>query len=269
MIELYDGHVHTLHSTDAGLDNAVQNCIAALRAGLSGIAITDHCDMGTTRDDAWRQRLEASVHDAVDARERFAGRLRVAVGVELGQPLHEPNLAAEALSSASFDVVLGSLHNLKDQSDFFEIGSVHPDKRALLTAYFTETLDMVTHADFDVLTHLTYPFRYLGNGEDTPSVREFEEILRAIFAQLAQRGKALECNLSGLFSPRHGKTMPELWELKLFRACKGELVTLGSDAHRAVNIGREMAYGVDLLRLAGFENQVFYSSRKPHYMPLY
>jgi histidinol-phosphatase (PHP family) len=156
---LYDGHVHTLHSTDAGSDNAVSNCIAGLRAGLSGIAITDHCDMGPTRDEAWRQRLEASVHDAVFARERFAGRLRVAVGIELGQPLQEPNLAAEALSVTSFDVVLGSLHNLTDQSDFFDIGSTHPDKRSLLTDYFEETHDMVKRADFDVLTqhHLPLP----------------------------------------------------------------------------------------------------------------
>jgi histidinol-phosphatase (PHP family) len=269
MIQLFDTHIHTRHSPDAAEDSAPANCICALRAGLSGIAITDHCDMGMMRAENWTQQLELSVKDAVFAREQFAGRLRVAVGIELGQPMHEPQLAAAALGSARFDIVIAALHNLRDQSDFYEIGDAHHDKRGLLENYFEELLDTAQNADFDVLAHITYPFRYFKNSADTPSIRGFEEQLRAIFKVLANRQKALELNLSGLRRPGHNKTMPELWELKLYRACGGRLVTLASDAHQCSHVGHSIERGADILRLAGFEHQCFFSNRNPELISLY
>ncbi|MEG1849918.1 MAG: histidinol-phosphatase HisJ family protein, partial [Oscillospiraceae bacterium] len=261
-VDLFDNHTHSCHSPDASPDSVGALCTAAVRAGLTGLAVTDHCDMGPSRVTDWRRRLDASVLELAQAREQFAGRLSVSVGIELGQPLENLPLALEVLRAARFDVVLGSLHNLPGEEDFYFLGKRRDlDCNALIARYFDGLLDMARWGGFDVLAHLTLPYRYFGYDNGIVSIRSFEEPLRAIFHELAIRGKALELNTSGLTRPNHGRTMPELWELKLFRECGGELVTLGSDAHSAERVGGGLSWGLVLLRAAGFEHQAFYKNR--------
>jgi histidinol-phosphatase (PHP family) len=266
--KLFDSHTHSLHSVDAR-DSVDALCRAALQAGLEGIAITDHCDMGHLRLPDWRERLERSLCDAQDAAGVFSGRLQVRVGIELGQALHEPELSREVLR-LPFDVVLASVHNLRDTDDFFYLsGGGIDQRRRLLDRYFTELLQVAEQADFDVLAHLTYPYRYFGYGDDTPPITEFEQPLRAIFTALSRRNKALELNLSPLRHPGALQpTLPGLWELGLFRDCGGELVTLGSDAHRSEQVGRCLVQGAALLHKAGFSRQVFFRGRHPEFFAL-
>ena len=137
----------------------------------------------------------------------------------------------------------------------------------LLDRYFDELLEMTRWGGFDILAHLTYPYRYLGY-TDTPPITCFEEKLREIFTSLARGGKALELNTSGLVRSPGGRTMPELWELCLFRECGGEFVTLGSDAHRSAHVGGGIREGLELLRAAGFRYQASFSRRRAAAVPL-
>ena len=260
-IAYYDNHLHSCHSFDAS-DSLTDICEVAIRRGLAGISITDHCDFGCHKEPDWRECLLASVEDTLLAKAQFSDVLSVFVGIELGQPLFELPLALEALNTAPFDVVLCSLHNLSDKEGFYFLGDAE-NKEALLWQYFQELLEIVRWNQFDVLTHLTYCCRYFGNATPNPSIRLYEEILRELFKTLAQNGKALELNLSGLYNSRRKKTMPELWELKLFRESGGELVSLGSDAHTAQNVGACLKDGIDLLQTAGFEYQVHFENRLP------
>lgn len=264
---VFDSHMHSLHSPDAaGPVDAL--CRAALQKGLTGIAVTDHCDLGRQRPPDWQERLDGSLRDIQTAADAYRGKLEVRAGVELGQPLHEPELAREVLSRP-LDVVLASVHNLRGIDDFFDLGRGAAKKRELLTRYFDELLTMAEQADFDVLTHLTYPYCYLGYDAGTPPIAEFEEALRAVFSALARRGKALEVNTSRILRPgASGLAMPEAWELSLYRECGGELVTLGSDAHRADWVASGLKEGTALLKRTGFSQQVFFRGRKPFFYPL-
>ena len=47
--------------------------------------------------------------------------------------------------------------------------------------------------------------------------------------------------------------MPTLELLKLYRDCGGRLMTIGSDAHAPVNLGKGIRQGYALLRAAGFD----------------
>lgn len=258
-----DSHIHSFYSVDA-LDSVDALCAAARRAELDGVAVTDHCDLGRYRLPDWRERLRASLRDAQTAARSFSQSLQVFAGVELGQTLHEPALAKEALL-LPFDIVLASVHNLRGTDDFYYLsGCGAGTRRLLLERYFDELLETAETADFDVLAHLTYPYRYFGRTPETPPITDFEAPLRAIFAALARRGKALELNLSPLCRQgEHANTMPGLWELRLFRSCGGELVTLGSDAHHSGHVGGCLTQGAALLRQAGFSHQVFYRQRQP------
>jgi histidinol-phosphatase (PHP family) len=49
-----------------------------------------------------------------------------------------------------------------------------------------------------------------------------------------------------------GKGLPDPAVYALYRQCGGEIVTVGSDAHRAADVGNLVKDGAGLLRAAGF-----------------
>lgn len=270
---LFDQHTHTMRSFD-GREEIRAMTRAAVRAGLSGITITDHCDFGNGQPSLpdREDRVFLSVIDAHGEQTRLGDRLFVGAGVELGQALHEREAAEDLLSQLDrLDFVLASVHNVRDTPDFFDLqarGRV--PMRELLTRYFDELLETARWGKFDSLAHITYPYRYhYADGVEVPPVREFTDRLREIFTILAENGKALEINVSGPCRyGSEGRTMPGLPELKLFRACGGEFVTIGTDAHEARHVGGALTIGVDLARAAGFDYQAVYHNRKPTMVPL-
>ena len=56
--------------------------------------------------------------------------------------------------------------------------------------------------------------------------------------------------------------------LELFRGCGGELVTLGSDAHRPLDVGKGIAQAQELLRACGWRYFTVYQGRKPQQIKL-
>ena len=56
--------------------------------------------------------------------------------------------------------------------------------------------------------------------------------------------------------------------LKRYRELGGEIVTVGSDAHRPEDVGLGMAQSLDLLRELGFRAVNVYRRREPRSIPL-
>ena len=268
-MRLYDQHTHSRNSRESGTISSVEElCRSGMEAGLSGIVVTDHYDIRRRPREVVTEQLRDSVEEILQTRERLDDRFYLGLGIELGEGHHDRSESAAAVALGDFDLVLGSLHNLRDMRDFYYIGKDRIDKRGLFRQYLAEQMEMLHWGGYDVLAHLTYPFRYYMLGVDTPDIREFEEELRVLFTRMAEQGKGLEVNTSGLCRPEHGRTMPELWELRLFRACGGEIVTVGSDAHDHHHVGNGIAAGTELLREAGFCYQALYRQRKPDMIPI-
>jgi len=266
---LYDQHTHSLHSHErASISTVEEMCRGAMENGMAGIAITDHYDLGRRPVEEVTGFIRDSIAEVLAAKEKYSGRFRLALGIELGEGHCDTAESAAALALGDFDLVLGSLHNVRGRRDFSRIGKDFPDKHALFTEYMAEQLEMARWGGYDVLTHLTYPFRYFMQGEGCPEITDFEEELRALFRILAEKGKGLEVNTSGLYRAGHGKAMPDLWELKLFRECGGEIVTTGSDGHDLTEAGRGIREGAELLRAAGFHYQALFKGRKPEWVAL-
>lgn len=56
--------------------------------------------------------------------------------------------------------------------------------------------------------------------------------------------------------------------LELYRDCGGELITLGSDAHRPEDVGKGIAQAQELLRTVGFRYFTVYHRRTPQFIRL-
>jgi histidinol-phosphatase (PHP family) len=92
------------------------------------------------------------------------------------------------------------------------------------------------------------------------------DALDALFTHLAQNGKGLEINTS-TYAER-GYCMPDLDMLTRYRELGGEIVTIGSDAHRAQRIGAHYDAARDLIRAAGLGYVCTYTDHKPTFHPV-
>ena len=269
MVRLYDQHTHSIHSNEKEAVSSVEEmCLGALEQGFAGLAITDHCDMYRDLLNA-EERMRKSVTDICTARETFGDKVFLSMGIELGSGHLNPEESQRFLSMGEFDIVLGSLHAAQGVSTrYSQIAKDAPDKPEMFRDYLDRQIRMAQWGGYDVLSHLTFPCRYFATGGEHLDIRNYEDQLRELFTLMAQSGLGLEVNTSGLYNPSHGVTMPELWELKLFRACGGEIVTVGSDSHSRGRVGCGIVQGMELLKEAGFRYLSVFRQRKPEMVAL-
>ena len=274
---MFDNHSHTQYSGDIpkGQGNSVRElCLAAIEKGLDGIAITDHFDIDGIYDGYFPPLdHEAIARDITESREEFKGKLKLLHGIELGQATHMPDESNVQLQSQPYDIVLGSVHAVRGIIDFADTdiaGMTKNEYTRLWEQYIEEMLDTIAWGNFDVLTHITYPKRYyLGNGiTDFPDIKNkgreyFEPILKAVI----NKGITLECNTSGLRQTM-GECLPNEDLLRFYYELGGRDVTVGSDAHKAKDLGANFNDAVEMLKSIGFDRLAKFELRKKDFYNL-
>lgn len=248
---LADTHTHSNFSSD-GRDGFAAMFKAAQHAGLDELCVTDHCDISKPAPFPAQDRYDAFVN----ARNGNGSPVKFLLGIELGEAIHNTERAEKEIAAAPYDLIIGSCHELRGEKDFYHLRCDSAEEyHRLLKRYFAELLELAEWGRFDVLAHLNYPLRY------TPwcagFLPRYEEEIRELFKILRDTGKGIELNMSG--GPPFGDI------LALWRECGGEIVTVGSDAHRAADVGKNIAAGLELLRGAGFRYVSAFEQRKVHY----
>ena len=266
---LADYHTHSMISFDSEaplMDEAAR----AVELGLKELCVTDHCDLidehgKRVYDFDWSAALE----QYQTVRAAFEGKLKLKLGLELGCANADPTCAAKILSGAQPDFVIGSVHNMTMEAggqDFYYLPFERLEQcyRAL-DNYFDSLLAVSKMPEtYDVLGHIIYPLRYMKNAQDGEvTLERYETLLRALFTTAANAGRGIELNTYC------GRTLEaRLPTLKLYRACGGEIVTIGSDAHRADDIGKGVIQAQQLLKEVGFRYQAIYQQRTAQFVRL-
>lgn len=263
---LFDCHVHSDNSHD-GKDAIELLCKAGVEKNLKGISITDHYELNL--DTAMADRcLKKSFEEAKRAGESFNGRISVLKGIEMGQAIQNIPKAESVLKQYEFDVVIGSLHCDRRMSDYAYVDFLNLDAGLILQHYFEEMLELCRWGGFDTLAHLTYPLRYIaGTYGISVDMKRYEELIREILCTLAEKNLALEINTAGL-RKEIGRTAPTLNYVKLFKELGGELLTFGSDAHNANDLGAGLDTAFKMAEEAGFRYFAVYKNRKACMLPL-
>ena len=281
---LTDMHTHTSFSPD-GKDSLEQMLERAAELGLSAYAVTDHCDCNywysseryskAAEEDsdmfgAGKYSAE-SIEAQYKLKEKYEGRLNFLCGIELGQPLQDIENAEKTASDKRLDFIIGSHHQNKGSKDFYFLRyneMREDDIYSLLDSYFEEMLEMCRWGRFDVLGHLTYPLRYIeGDYGIKTDMNRYGEIIREIFRTLIYSGKGIEINTSGL-RQKYKNTFPDLGDIRLYREMGGEIITVGSDAHRVCDLAAGTEAGIQAAREAGFEYLAYFRERKPQFIKL-
>jgi histidinol-phosphatase (PHP family) len=114
--------------------------------------------------------------------------------------------------------------------------------------FLETTLECVKlHDDFDVLAHLTYLGKATAHiAPRTIPFEEHRELIDEILKVLAQKGKGMEMNTSGV--DRCGDFLPYEPFFRRFKELGGEIVTVGSDAHNALRVGQYTHRACEILK---------------------
>lgn len=258
---MYDYHCHSFYSGDIpkGKGSTFDElCESAVGKGIKEIAVTDHFDIDGIYEGYFPPLDREGIYrDFLLSREKFAGKLSLLLGIELGQASHLPAESEKCLSDYPYDVVIGSIHAVRGIIDFADtdlitIGSA--GREALWEKYLSEMLDTLKWGNFDILAHITYPTRYYRHAgiTDFPDIHsKGREYFKPILREVIERGIALECNTSGLRQGL-GETLPGYDLLKYYFELGGELVTIGSDAHNARDLGADFQSAEKMLSEIGF-----------------
>lgn len=280
---LIDCHTHTHFSPDS--DEAPENMInKAISLGLSAYAVTDHCECNRWYSmehygahengyDTWNfdQNFERSVSCITEMKEKYSGKLNLICGVELGQATHDFEVAEKVVSDKRLDFVIGSMHQLPNNDDFAFIKYENYDYygiMSLIEDYYNELLALCRWGKFDILGHVTYTLRYIeGDAGIKVDMKRFEETIRECFKEVVRHGKGIEINTSGL-RQKYGKPFPDLEILKIYKEVGGEILSLGSDAHCAEDLGKGIKECSELAKQAGFRHIAYFKNRQPNFIKL-
>ena len=258
-----DTHTHTEHSHDSAcrLDDS---CREAVKNGLYGIAVTDHLDTWIWREINAVPAILASVADAKRANKAQQGKLRVFSGIEIGEGMWYPEAAERMTHLCDYDVVLGSVHVIKYRTPFSLYDFTNDTDEQIdtfLRHYFEDLAETAEKMDFDVLTHLTVPVRYIvGKYHKTVHMERYDAVIDHILSTIVRRHIALEINTSSYDAIG---TLPSYTYVRRYRDMGGYLFTLCSDAHAAVNIGHRFDEVIAELKELGIKNLYYYEKRVP------
>lgn len=242
---MFDFHMHSRVSFD-GHDTGETLAKAAQAAGLKEICFTDHLDYDPL-DQMGCMAFDTEAYNAEYDHLTLSG-LKIRRGMEFGMTVDNTAQFREDLKRRPFDFVLGSIHFVDDLDVYFEPWWRGKTVFQAERRYLEATLDCVNlHDDFDVLAHLTY----ISKTHCHPSPRplpyaEHREIIDEILKVLAAKGKGLEMNSSGV--DRCGGFLPTADIFCRFKELGGQIVTIGSDAHRADRVGQYSFEACEILK---------------------
>lgn len=265
---LPDLHLHTYFSADSGCPPESQ-ISRALELGLPEICFTDHMDIGFALPDGKPFTFDPDRYfsELLPLRDACESRLRVGIGVELGlDPAHESEVRAVP-QAAPYDYVIGSVHEIDGMDpyypEYFEKWGEDPGT----VRYFETCLSRIRlFCDFDAFGHLDYVLRYRTRPmEGYPDV--VFDLIDAVLEELIKKGKALEVNSAGI---RKGLGFPNPHAAVIRRYLEkgGRMITVGSDAHAAKDLGADFSVLKALLLSCGVRETVSFRKRRPVFLPL-
>lgn len=267
---MFDYHAHTSFSDDSDADMEAM-ILSAVKKGCSEIAITDHIDLNYP-DPNIQFLMDLPVyHKALERyHEKYRDRIRVVKGIEAGiqHTVHKEN--SDLIRSWPYDFVIGSFHAAEGK-DLYR-GVYYKGKTALqcFRDFYSYTYDCLkAYKDYSVLGHLNIVERYsyfLPPGQIEQVEQEaYLDLVEEILKLIIEDGKGIEVNTS-CFRYHTSKLYPSVEMLKLYKELKGEIITIGSDAHVPEHIGFNFGYMIDVLKTLGFKYLATFERMQPKFV---
>jgi len=265
-MQIHDYHMHTHFSCDSKATMA-EMCKSAIAQEIPEIGFSEHYDMHPLEPcqnwfqaDSWWDELAR-------CRKEFAGRLIIRAGLEVGEPhIYQAETTAMA-AQYPFDYLLGSLHWMGRNSVFDINYFKNHAADVAYSTFFVELEKMTRVGGFDILSHFDVPIRTAHAVYGYYKVEEYEDLIRPILRNCIERGIALDLNTSAL-RKRANVLTPNLETLRWYVALGGERVTLGSDAHKPLDVGAHLDVAIAIAKEAGLRYLTYFQGRQAELRPI-
>ena len=261
-----DFHLHTCFSGDS--DTSPEAMIqAAINYGLESVCITDHHDEDFT-ESGYEIDFETYFPTLKALQEKYKGQIDVRIGMEYGLQPHLGEVCRKLVEKYPFYFVIGSIHLLDGKDMYYRKCFESRTDEAGYRKAFEETFDNLQYvSDYDVLGHLDYVVRYGKEQEREYSYKNNADIIDSILNHLISNGKGLEINTAGW---RYGLPFahPHPDVLKRYHELGGEIITIGSDAHKPGQIAFDFHRVSEVLKVCGFKYYTEFKQRKPIFRQL-
>lgn len=256
---MFDYHMHSDFSADCEVAME-EMVVGAIQKGLTKICFTEHVDYEYPDDSIHFDVNFKKYNETLNhLRSKYGDVITIQKGIEIGVQPHILGQYEQLMKKEAFDFVICSMHTTDRQSlhykEIFEGRTVEE----AFKLYYDEYLACIKNfKQFNVLGHVDLIKRYT----DTPSKELFHDELTAIFDELIPYGKGIEVNTSGV---RYGLShaLPSEDVLKLYKECGGEIITLGSDAHRVSELAFQFRESLELLQSIGFKYITTFDKQEP------
>ncbi len=262
---MFDCHVHCSHSVDSPtlIDDMVN---VAISKGMKYIAFTDHLDRdylyGISINKNIKQLdLPFHITDTLRAKQKYAGQIEIACGVECGYSKMAEEDYLQMLNGCNLDIILNSVHSVNGldcyHSEYFD----GKDKRVAYEKYLIAVMDSINAKyDYDVITHLGYVCRKAPFDNRDMNYSEFADIIDEILKGIILKNVSLELN-----SHNRGTNTPFLPYLSIvdrYIELGGNQFTFGSDAHRIDRVNDKFEVVKDYLLAKGQKYINIYRQRQ-------
>lgn len=268
-MEIYDCHIHSVFSFDGrdSIDDVVEQAIAK---GAKAITITDHT---LPQSDKFKpyEHIKLSAQKTKEAAIKYKDEILVLAGAERSD-IYEAEYK-EPFYDFDLDCILGSVHSAPVIKKYFpenpyksltycsDVADIEFLKQVVKKYYF-RLCELAYYGDVDVITHLTYPFRYInGKANRGIDIKEYYKDIDEVLKGVIETGKTLEVNTSGRAS-KWNEFMPNAEILKRYYKMGGKSISIGSDAHKKENIAVGFADAITMLKENGFSHGAYFVKRK-------
>ncbi|MBM9518543.1 histidinol-phosphatase [Desulforhopalus vacuolatus] len=241
-----DGHVHTpfCNHAEGSMEEYVQSAISS---GITSITFLEHLEANIH----WKKRtwltdelFDTYFTEGGQLQKRYAGRIKIGLGVECGWNLEHRQQLRERLLARNWAEIGISCHFLKipEHSNHLNLFSRSEEDQQLIIKLGTEELfsrylnaleEAVEYLPATKLCHLDGAMRHIkGWSLTSRHLKQIDSLLRL----MKEKGMKLEINTSGF--PLRGEQFPALPILLKARTLGLEFI-MGSDAHRPRDVGQE------------------------------
>ncbi len=259
---LYETHCHTPLCKHAVGEPEEYAAVAQAR-GLRGLIVTCHNPLPEGHSAHVRmgvEELDAYVELVARARETWAGRVDVCLGIEADYWPGYEGWLEDQLASADFHFVLGSVH---PQTPEYRKTYAVSDPVEAQRVYFGMLADAAETGLYDSLSH---PDLIKNETATAWKPDEILDDIRRALDRIARTGIAMELNTSGV-----RKVISEMnpFPRMLVEMRAREIpVTLGADAHDPQRVGDRFVEALELLASCGYEHVSLFQNRQRRQVPI-
>lgn len=262
---MIDTHTHTAFSADS-TESPDKLILSAIDKGIKYLAITDHVDRDYLYGNIRQTRqivMEEYYPAIIELKEKYKGRIIIGVGAEFGYTKQAIPLYKEiTVKYPDLDIIINSVHTIKGDDAYFPEFFTNIDKVSAYKLYLEAILESLSvNYDFDIISHLGYITRNAPYPDKALYYDEFRELIDQILITIISKHKALEINTRS--ASHNSPFMPSKEIIIRYKELGGELISFGSDAHKAVDVGNGYKTVKDFLTSLGYRYITSFIKHKP------